>query len=480
MKKLLALACALALLLTAFAAVADEEIDTYTHATDASSKEMLTGESLEAAMQFLADSSHYLYINRATPYYGNYTLYPETGFDTEWRSPVNGRVYRGPYYDAISRSVNWMTTNPNGSINSSIGSYWVCIPPNTDLVLENNELQGYEKKDVWQIISYMAPGQTVNNFIANKRGSFYIDASLVSNYGLQMGWENRNILNVQVKLTKAVVREMTPLEYYMGELPTTSTWLAAGRLAAVPSETPILSIAQYWGCATGDAAALNLSTDEERAAYIEKLNNNPAVLEALTGCINYMHFEVTQVLNIVQECGFDFEQASGKVNGLDMDHDGMLDRNADGEIIFQNYENHILPEFAYDLNQNLGWWYTGSAIINEHGQKVIGANPDGSMILSDGTEEEEDVTGPDYPLADNERLGTADGKMGPITVKVTLDGDKIANVEVMKHSETSGYFENGCQVIPAIIEANSADVDTISAATFTSTGIINAVKDALK
>ena len=26
----------------------------------------------------------------------NYTQFPATGFDTEWRSPLNGRVYRGP------------------------------------------------------------------------------------------------------------------------------------------------------------------------------------------------------------------------------------------------------------------------------------------------------------------------------------------------------------------------------------------------
>lgn len=485
MKKVLALALAVLMISGAFGALAEELPDTYTHATDASSKEMLTGEALDAALQFLADSSHYLYINRATPYYGNYTQFPETGFDTEWRSPVNGRVYRGPYYDPICRSVNWLTTNPNGSINSSVGSYWVCIPPNTDLVLENNELQGYEKKDCWQIIAYMAPGQSVQNFINNGRGSFYIDAALLSNYGLQMGWEDRNILNVQVKLTKAVQRELTPQEYYDGELPTTSTWLVAGRWAAVPGwgpdagEDQMRSIAQFWGCATGDEAALNLNTDEERAAYIERANNDPAVMEALTGCINYMHFEITQVLNIVQECGFDFEQASGKVNGIDMDHDGFLDRDENGELILQNYENHVLPEFAYELDQNLGWWYDGTNIIDEHGQKIVGANEDGTPILSDGTEEEAEET-VTYELADNEFVGTANGKMGPITVKVTVDNDTITAIEVLEHSETSGYYERGLEVVDAIIAANSTDVDTISSATYTSKGIIDAVNDALK
>ena len=132
--------------------------DAYSHATDASSKEVLSGEQLDEALQFLMDSSHYWYINRATPYYGNFTKYPETGFDTQWRSPVNGRGYRGPYYDPLTRSVNWLSTNPNGGINSSVGSYWACIAPNTDLTIENNEVQGYEKSDKWQMISVMSPG----------------------------------------------------------------------------------------------------------------------------------------------------------------------------------------------------------------------------------------------------------------------------------------------------------------------------------
>ena len=476
MKKFLALVLALALASISFAAFADELPDTYTHATAASSKEMLTGEALDAALQFLADSSHYLYINRATPYYGNYTLFPETGFDTEWRSPVNGRVYRGPYYDAITRSVNWLSTNPNGSINSSVGSYWVCIPPNTDLVIEHNELVGYEKRDTWQIIGYEAPGQTVQNYINNGRGSFYIDASLLSHYGLANGWNDRNILNVQVKLIKAVPRELKPQEFYDGWLPTTSSWLVAGVWAGVPGwgpdagEDQFRSIAQFWGCATGAAAQWNLNSDEERAAYIERANNDPALLDALVGCINYMYFEITQVINIVQECGFDFEQASGKVNGLDMDHDGMLDRDADGKLILQNYDAHILPDFAYELNQNLGWWFSGAYLIDEHGNKIIGANPDGTPI----------VEGAQAELAENEFIGFGKGNNGDIKVKVTKDGDKITAIEVLDHLETPGIFEVGLGVVNAIIEANSPEVDTIASATLTSQGIIDAVKDALK
>lgn len=385
------------MVMTSAVATTSKTTDTYTHATATASKEILTGEALENALQFLSDSSHYLYVNRATPYYGNFTLFPNTGFDTEWRSPVNGRVYRGPYNDPITRSVNWLTANPNGSINSSIGSYWACIAPNTELEIKHNELQGYSISDDWQIVCYMAPGQTVNNFIRNERGSLMIDAALASNYDLPNGWQNRNTLNVEVKLRNYVERIISPEQYYDGGLPTTSTWLATSRCMAVPGwgtdagENQFRSISQFWGCATGTAATLNLNNDEERAAYIERANSDPALLAALNGSVVDLHFDIMQIVNVTQQLGFDFEQASGKVNGLDKDGDGLLDRYSESssqadELILQNYDSGLMPEWAYELNFDLDWWVAvdGSGdIINSQGAKIVGSNPDGTYILAD-------------------------------------------------------------------------------------------------
>ena len=76
--------------------------------------------------------------------------------------------------------------------------------------------------------------------------------------------------------------------------------------------------------------------------------------------------------------------------------------------------------------------------------------------------------------------GTADGFGGPITVSVTMDGDKIAAVEVVSNSETPEIAGAALEQIPAaIVAANSADVDIVSGATYTSNGIINAVKNAI-
>ena len=61
---------------------------------------------------------------------------------------------------------------------------------------------------------------------------------------------------------------------------------------------------------------------------------------------------------------------------------------------------------------------------------------------------------------------TAQGFGGDVTVKVTMDGDKIAAVEVVSQNETAGISDPALEKVPAaIVEANSADVDGVAGAT---------------
>ena len=82
--------------------------------------------------------------------------------------------------------------------------------------------------------------------------------------------------------------------------------------------------------------------------------------------------------------------------------------------------------------------------------------------------------------ADGVYEGTGAGLNGQIKVSVTVSGGKITEVKVLEHSETAGISDPAIEKIPAaIVEAQSADVDIVSGATFTSKGIIDAVKNAL-
>jgi len=76
--------------------------------------------------------------------------------------------------------------------------------------------------------------------------------------------------------------------------------------------------------------------------------------------------------------------------------------------------------------------------------------------------------------------GEGKGFGGTIRVSVTVSGGKITRVEVLAHSETPGISDKAIEQIPAaIVSAQSADVDAVSGATFTSNGIKDAVVDAL-
>ncbi len=94
------------------------------------------------------------------------------------------------------------------------------------------------------------------------------------------------------------------------------------------------------------------------------------------------------------------------------------------------------------------------------------------------TEEESDDSENVYK--DGTYTGSAQGFGGAITVQVTLASDEITDIQVTSApGEDSAYLSQGEGVISSIISAQSTDVDTVSGATFSSTGIINAVVDAL-
>lgn len=84
-----------------------------------------------------------------------------------------------------------------------------------------------------------------------------------------------------------------------------------------------------------------------------------------------------------------------------------------------------------------------------------------------------------YP--DGRWEGGAKGFGGMITVLVTVENGTISEIEITSaDDEDKAYLSMAEDIIPKIIEAQSADVDTVSGAMFSSTGIRDAVSEALK
>ncbi len=82
-------------------------------------------------------------------------------------------------------------------------------------------------------------------------------------------------------------------------------------------------------------------------------------------------------------------------------------------------------------------------------------------------------------LSDGVYYGSGEGYQSTITVAVTVASGKITDVRIVSHADDAPYVARAEKLIPNIISQQSADVDTISGVTFSSRGILSAVKDAM-
>ena len=88
----------------------------------------------------------------------------------------------------------------------------------------------------------------------------------------------------------------------------------------------------------------------------------------------------------------------------------------------------------------------------------------------------EDAKNTDGGWKDGTYEGEGQGFGGKVVVEVTIENGEITCIEVKEaQKEDSAYLEMAKDIIEDIVDAQSADVDTISGATFSSTGIREAV-----
>jgi uncharacterized protein with FMN-binding domain/polyferredoxin len=76
--------------------------------------------------------------------------------------------------------------------------------------------------------------------------------------------------------------------------------------------------------------------------------------------------------------------------------------------------------------------------------------------------------------------GTGTGFRGNTTVSVTVSAGIISDIQITSTNDDSQYINKASnQIIPNMLSAQSADVDTVSGATYSSKGLIEAVSNAL-
>ena len=82
-------------------------------------------------------------------------------------------------------------------------------------------------------------------------------------------------------------------------------------------------------------------------------------------------------------------------------------------------------------------------------------------------------------LNDGVYTGSGQGYNGPIRVRVTVSGGNITNVEILSNSDDAPFFNRAKAVIGRLLGSPGKSVDTVSGATYSSRGIIDAVRNAL-
>ena len=144
------------------------------------------------------------------------------------------------------------------------------------------------------------------------------------------------------------------------------------------------------------------------------------------------------------------------------------------------YKNFVLRTLNLLLILGVLWQYQNTAVlraaaVSERKQQIAEVEAyNASLLQAEQAAEEE--TG----LRDGTYEGSALGFGDTITVAVTIQNGAITDISVLDASgEDRPYYNQALTVLDEILSIQSTEVDTVSGATLTAEGLIDAVADAL-
>lgn len=107
------------------------------------------------------------------------------------------------------------------------------------------------------------------------------------------------------------------------------------------------------------------------------------------------------------------------------------------------------------------------------------AVPAASVDNAEGGSDGEAPAANEVHYADGTHIGTGEGYNGTITVAVRIADGRITGVTVVSTSDDSSYWQSATAIIDEVVEKQSADVDSVSGATYSSNGLKEAISNAL-
>lgn len=163
----------------------------------------------------------------------------------------------------------------------------------------------------------------------------------------------------------------------------------------------------------------------------------------------------------------------------------VLNVGADDAAFFNRAKgviDRIIQSQNLDVDVVSGATYSSRGIISAVKNALTGEKDSGKTAENPGKGEGSTTVAEVADAAaykDGTYYGSATGFAGPIKVKVVISGGKIASIEIVSTSDGSSYISKASAITGKIVSSQSTNVDTVSGATYSSVGIINAVRNAL-
>lgn len=152
---------------------------------------------------------------------------------------------------------------------------------------------------------------------------------------------------------------------------------------------------------------------------------------------------------------------------------GVIDRI----ISSQSFDVDVVSGATYSSNGIIG--AVKNALTGEKDKGVTGKSKQESASESDSSSAEIAAVQDAAAYKDGTYYGTGKGFAGTMKVKVDIAGGKIASISIVSTKDGDSYVKSASSLIDTIVEKQSTNVDTVSGATFSSRGIISAVRSAL-
>ncbi|PRR82806.1 FMN-binding protein [Clostridium vincentii] len=146
----------------------------------------------------------------------------------------------------------------------------------------------------------------------------------------------------------------------------------------------------------------------------------------------------------------------------------------------KNTNVNVLGE---DVNATLASTVALATFVGVYGLTNLG----GKILTDTGiatsaavTSSVEDSTSTSQTYKDGTYTGSASGFKGTTKISVTIANGKISSIDTVSKQDDSSYYNKAeSKISNSIISEQSTSVDTVSGATYSSKGIINAVENAL-